>query len=98
MEFELTLTSYGLSENLLLRAHGVGTLDGRGEVSWSCFPTSIGSTIADSVASQSNYSLLTVSGFAPSTARVDTVQLGGSKPLMIASRTQGTHSTGALNT
>ena len=67
----------------------------RVEPGWSTFASSIGSTVAESVASQSNYSLLTVSGFITGE---ETVRLGRSEPSMVVNQTQGAQSKGIVTT
>ena len=56
MELEVTLASYGLLEDLSLRACGVIKLCGHGESGRSRFASLIGSTVRDSVAPQSRFS------------------------------------------
>ena len=60
---KVTLASYGLLEDLLLRSWGVSGLGVREQRRRSSFPSLFGSTAADSVASQSTYWLPTMSGF-----------------------------------
>ena len=76
---EVTLSSYGLLEDLLLRARRVGSPGGRVEIGRSPLPSPISSTVADSVPPQSKNSIPTLSDFTAAAASVDTVRLGGSE-------------------
>ena len=76
---EVALASYGLIEDLVLRARGVSRLGVREQGVRSPFPSYIGSTIFDIVASQSRFSLPTVSGLTETDARADTVWPGGNE-------------------
>ena len=76
---EGTLASYVLLEGLLLPAGGAGSLRSRGENRRSPFPRLIGSTVVDSVASQSKYSPPTIPGFTMEVASVDTFRPGVNK-------------------
>ena len=87
MGLEVTLASY---------ARGAESLGGCGEIGRSSFPSLIGSTVADTVASHSKYSLPTVSGFTTAVASVDTFRQGVTEGFMIANLTQGTQSMGGV--
>ena len=50
---EVSLTSYGLLQDLLLRARGVGNLAGRLQPGQFLFQIVVRSTVVESVASQS---------------------------------------------
>ena len=73
-------------------ACGVGNLVGRRESGRSPFPGLVGSTVAESFASQVKYLLPSVSSF----ASVDTFWPGASKGSLIAKMTQGTQSMGGV--
>ena len=60
---EVTLASYGLLKVLLLRPWGVSGLGVREQRRRCFFPSLFSFTAADSVVSQSTYSLPTMSGF-----------------------------------
>ena len=59
---EVTLISYGLVEDLLVRSRGVGAVNARGVTGNSHFPSLVGSIRGDSIASHSPYSPLTGTG------------------------------------
>ena len=86
---EVTLASYALLEELILRARGLGGLDVREQRGHHPFPSLNGSTIADSVSSHSKYLLPTVSGFTAKATSVETVQPGGSEGSVVGNVTQG---------
>ena len=73
---EVSLASYGLLEDLFLNARGTGNLSVWGHPARSAVSSAVRSVLGDSVASQSRYSLPTVSGFALTVASVDAVQSG----------------------
>ena len=95
---EVTLVSYGLVQDLLLRASGIGGLCGRAEPGLPSSSSSFGSTVADSVASQSNYSIRTVSSFTTTSASMDNAQPSRSKQSMVVNKTQGRQSRGVVTT
>ena len=67
---EFTSASYGLLEDLFLLVCGVGSLCGRRQNGRSPFPDAVESIVAESVVSQSRYTVLTVLDFTM-TAAVD---------------------------
>ena len=73
----LEATLYGLLKTFLLRACGVESLGGREQLVRSPCPSVIESTVADSLASQSVYSLPSVSGSWTTAVSVDNVGPGG---------------------
>ena len=77
LRLDVTLASYGILEDLVLRARGVSSLSGCVKVGRSLFPSLFGSTVADSVASQSKVSVPFVSGFTATDAGVESVHPGG---------------------
>ena len=59
---EVTLTSYGLPEGLFVRSRGVGAVNSRGVPKRFPFLSFVPSNRGDNVASQSHFSLSTVTG------------------------------------
>ena len=62
VSLEVAFASNGLLEGLLVRSRGLGALGSRGGPGRSPYPSAVGSFLGDSVASQSHYSLQTVTG------------------------------------
>ena len=73
---EITLDSYGLLANLLLRAGAVSSLGVRGQLERSLFLTPARLTVADSVASEFSCSMPTASTLTTSNVCEGTVQTG----------------------
>ena len=71
---EVTLASYGLLEDFLLRARNFGNLGVRGQPGSSPPRGFVGSAVGDRMVSQSRYFLPAFSGFTPTIARNDVVQ------------------------
>ena len=89
MGLEVTLASYVLPEELILRARGVGGLGVREQRGQHPFPSLKKSTVAENVASQSKCLLPRVSGFMATATSVDTVRPGRSEESMVVNVTQG---------
>ena len=81
---------------MLLHARGAGNLDVRGQPSRSTLPSVVGSILADSVASQSRYSLPTISGLRFTFASGGTVQSGEMEQSAVLQKIDGVHTDTAI--
>ena len=86
---EVTWTSYGLLEDLLLCARSVDTLKVRGQPSRLPFPSVVRSVVGDSVATQLRFSVLNVSGFTGTAANEDAVQTVEIQSFIVAGNVVG---------
>ena len=93
---EVTLESYGFLEDFLQRARGVSNLCAHDQQGRSLFPSVAECAVIDSVASQSRYSLPTVSGFKATNAKEGAAQADEAQRLAVADQPGGSCSMEAV--